>query len=321
MNLTGDIMINKKTIESAIFGVVIGDALGVPYEFTHKILLKEHPVSSMDEYGTYNKPRGTWSDDTSMTLGLLDSLSKNKVDYDDIMKKFIAWYDDTEYTSDEEVFDIGRTTLDALNMYKDGIEALKCGQDGERSNGNGSLMRIIPITLYNYIKEFHPKKQFELVSDISSLTHAHPISTISCNIYNILIQEILKNPDEDFKTLIEESLKISEKFFGKNENFSSFNKLFSEDFFKLDDEEIESRGYVVSSLEVALYSCYHTDSYKEAVLKAVNYAGDTDTNTAIAGGLAGLYYGIGSIPEEWVNSIRNKELVYELCQKFYENVR
>lgn len=311
---------NKETIESAIFGVVVGDAVGVPYEFSGIGLLKENPVKDMEGYGSHNKPKGTWSDDSSMTLALLDSLSSNEISYDDIMKKFIEWYENDGYTSDGSVFDYGKTTEYALINYMNGKNPLSCGLKGIRDNGNGSLMRTIPITLYLNIKNTPMDKQIEIVSNVSSLTHAHPISTISCNIYNILVQEILNNPGEKFNTLIKNSLEKSREYFGDNEYFEEFDRLYDEEFYNSNDSIERGRGYVVSSLEVALYSCYNTSSYKEAVLKAVNFAGDTDTNGAITGGIAGLYYGLDSIPEEWRNSIVNKELVYDLCQKFYDNV-
>src|SRR6056297_390770 len=131
----------NKTL-SAIMGLCVGDALGVPVEFKSRYQLKRDPVVYMRSYGTYNQPAGTWSDDTSMTLCTLDSLS-NGLDYKDIMDKFLSWYKDGEYTPQGNTFDIGMATSKALNKYDSGEEHLESGGTEERDNGNGSLMRIL----------------------------------------------------------------------------------------------------------------------------------------------------------------------------------
>ena len=158
------------------------------------------------------------------------------------------------------------------------------------------------------------KEQIELVNNISKLTHAHQISMASCNIYNFIVQEILNNPDYDFKTLIEDGIDKSRQFY-ENSEYDCFETIYN-DLFTVADEHISSRGYVVDSLEVALYSCYYTSDYESAVLKAVNYGGDTDTNAMIAGGLAALYYGFESIPENWLDSVIKLDYIMELCDKF-----
>ena len=144
-------------------------------------------------------------------------------------------------------------------------------------------------------------KQIKLVDNISALTHAHKVSKASCNIYNFIVQEVLNNHEEDFKTLIEIGIDKSRPYY-ENSEYKCFETIYN-DLFSVNDDYMSGRGYVVDSLEVALYSCYHTDDYESAVLKAVNYGGDTDTNAMIAGGLSGLYYGFGSIPQDWLNTI------------------
>ncbi|MBQ6817211.1 MAG: ADP-ribosylglycohydrolase family protein, partial [Bacilli bacterium] len=132
--------------EDAMYGFVIADALGVPAEFKSRNSLSKSPITDMVGYGTHNVPEGTWSDDTSMVLATQDSINKcGKIDYDDIMNRFAAWYKKGEYTTDGKVFDIGITTSNAIRNYSSGKKALKCGGTGERDNGNGSLMRMIPV--------------------------------------------------------------------------------------------------------------------------------------------------------------------------------
>jgi thiamine-phosphate pyrophosphorylase len=169
-------------LDYAIIGLIIGDALGVPVEFKSREYLDAHPVTEMIGYGTYNKPSGTWSDDTSLTLALADSIaaSDGNLDYQDIMNRFSRWLYDGDYTSDEEVFDVGNTTRNAINRFSQGVAPIDCGGSGEHENGNGSLMRILPLAFY---LDSHDIKVLStdgvsIISDISSLTHAHPISRL-----------------------------------------------------------------------------------------------------------------------------------------------
>src|SRR5574344_2111378 len=148
-------MINMESIKGGLIGFIVGDALGVPIEFIERNKLKAKPVNEMLEYGTHNVPIGTWSDDTSMTIATLDSLLEvGEIDYDDIMKKFAEWYGQSKYTATGILFDIGISTQQALYNYMNyGIEPTKCGGTSYNSNGNGSLMRMLPIVYYLYNKE------------------------------------------------------------------------------------------------------------------------------------------------------------------------
>ena len=137
----------KNNILSGLMGLCIADALGVPVEFNSRERLKANPVREMRGYGTHNQPIGTWSDDTSMTLCLVDSLSDG-LNYEDIMSKFKAWLVDGDYTPYGDVFDVGIATRQAINRYLSGIGPLNCGGISERDNGNGSLMRILPLLFY-----------------------------------------------------------------------------------------------------------------------------------------------------------------------------
>ena len=150
----------KDKILGGILGLAVGDALGVPVEFQSRESLRRNPVTDMRGYGTHNQPPGTWSDDTSLTLCLLDSLEKKcdeqwaivgdlpKPDYTDIMHKFLSWAYKGKYTAHNEVFDIGIATRKALQRFRDGTEPLRCGGTSEQDNGNGSLMRMLPIVFY-----------------------------------------------------------------------------------------------------------------------------------------------------------------------------
>ncbi|RAP47540.1 MAG: hypothetical protein BZ135_01870 [Methanosphaera sp. rholeuAM6] len=310
---------NRKTVYAGILGGVVADALGVPYEFNSYEQMQENPATEMTGYGTYHQPPGSWSDDSSMTIATMDSLI-NGVDYEDMIGKFCEWLFDAKYTPRDVVFDHGKTTYCALYNYRHNhLDSLECGQDGVRDNGNGSLMRIMPVSLYAYAKGLQVEEQMGLIDNVSSLTHAHSISKASCNIFNFVVQEVLNNPDEDFKALIENALDKSGKYYD-NDEYDCFNRIY-DSLFLLNDDEIGSGGYVVASLEVALYSCYHTDNYEEAVLRAVNYGGDTDTNAIIAGGLAAVYYGFDGIPDEWLDTLIRLDYIKGLCDEFYKSLK
>jgi len=308
----------NKTL-SAIMGLCVGDALGVPVEFKSRYQLKRDPVVDMRSYGTYNQPAGTWSDDTSMTLCTLDSLS-NGLDYKDIMDKFLSWYKKGEYTPFGETFDIGMGTRRALTNYANGEEPLKSGGTGERDNGNGSLMRILPLFFYlqkTYGENFNEKeKPYEIIHNISALTHRHKRSMIACGIYITIADYISReyNLNEAVKLGINKSFQYYEKKKEFKEELKYYQRLNDKNFHKLPEEEIKSSGYVVVSLEAALWSLVNTVSYKDCLLKAVNLGEDTDTVAAIAGGLAGLYYGCEDIPKEWLDKIQRRKYVEELCK-------
>ena len=308
----------KDTIYSGIIGAAVADALGVPYEFCSRSKMKKHPATTMTGHGMYNQPVGTWSDDTSLTLATIDSIT-NSINLEDMMKKFCQWYLESKYTANGVVFDIGVTTREALeNHIQYNIRATRCGLNGKRDNGNGSLMRILPITLYNHAKELTMKEQIKLIDSVSSLTHAHPISKASCNIYNMIIQEILNNKECDLKELIHRGIDRSRRYY-ENSMYPCFENLYNH-VLECEEDELFSMGYVVNSLEVAVYCSYHSSSYSSSVLKAVNFGGDTDTNAMITGGLTGLYYGISSIPCEWMKKTAKIDFVKSLCDRFYESL-
>lgn len=263
-------------LKDAIFGLAVGDALGVPFEFKNR---GEFECTDMVGYGTHNQPEGTWSDDTSMTLATCMSIKKRKcVDLYDIRKQFERWLFDNKYTPFNEVFDCGNTCYCAIQDKK--------GCDDERSNGNGSLMRIIPLAFVEDISD-------EIIKDVSSITHAHTISKDVCVKYVRIAMDMLDGVD------LRKSI----------ENRTSKNFLSS--LFDSDESDIASGSYVVDSFKASLWCLLNTNNYKDCVLKAVNLGSDTDTTAAIAGGLAGIIYGYDSIPKDWIEKLQRKDLIEE----------
>lgn len=304
--------ITTQKARAAVFGAAIGDAVGVPYEFKSRTEMRAHPATDMVGRGTYSQPAGTWSDDTSMILCTLDTLD-DTVNYDAVMKAFLHWKEQGAYTPYGECFDIGTTTWTALHNYKRGCEPLHCGGESERSNGNGSLMRILPAALYADAKGLSFDDAMTLAHYLSRLTHAHRRSLVGCGLFTGVALALLANPSKDavaqgiaaacthYRTRCDARM--------QHELAEHYARVTDERFFALPEEEIRSVGYVVATLECALWCLMNTDSYRDCVLKAVNFGDDTDTAACVAGALAGLMYGWEGIPEEWRKNLACPEKI------------
>lgn len=335
----------KNLIKGGIFGLVVADALGVPYEFKSRDYCDENPMTDMRGEGTYNQPPGTWSDDSSMALATLDGLINSFeiecdedsyindfskiINYEDIMEKFASWLIDKEYTPYGEVFDHGITTYKGISNYKMGnCDPILSGAKGPRDNGNGSLMRILPIAYFIYFLSlkysFSKDDMMEAVHNLSSLTHGHKRSQMACGIYVIIAIELLKNAQKGKELSLEEivnnGISLAKEYYYDNEYFKHqlyhFDRVFSLNIQDLPRDEIQSGGYVVSTLEASIWCLLNNDSYKETTLAAVNLGDDTDTTACVVGGLAGIYYGYGDIPSKWLEQIARFDYIDGLIEKF-----
>ena len=296
-------------VKDGITGLLIGDALGVPHEFKTRQELQLNPVTTMTGYGTWNQPIGTWSDDTSMTLATMNSIIKNKgkINLDNMMHEFVRWYANGEYTQDGECFDCGNTTSQAIMNYVDGADVYTCGLGKESNNGNGSLMRILPLA-------FLPNIELETVEMVSSLTHSHIRSRIACSLYVEIAKEIMKGGEDTFCDYVAiASDTIQDYYRGENE-LRFFQRIFDVDY----SGGVTGRIHVVDTLETAIYSIRVGEGFEDTLLRAVNMGNDTDTVGAVTGGLAGLYYGFESIPSEWLECVRGLDYVFGLCDGFEE---
>jgi ADP-ribosylglycohydrolase len=290
-------------VKDGIIGLLIGDALGVPVEFMRRETIMKNPVTGMRGHGTYDMPKGTWSDDTSMTLATMRSIANKKaIDYEDIMNEFSQFANRGKYCQ-YRVFDYGGTTIDAIINFDKGTPALECGGTGERSNGNGSLMRILPLA-------YVPRITHEEIANVSGLTHAHERSKIACILYIEIAKSMMENEFEIAEHIDIACSKIKERY-ADSEELVHFKRIFENDL-----DEVDASGYVIKTFEAVIHCLLTTSSYSEAVLKAVNLGRDTDTVGAICGGLAGIYYGFDEIPSQWIGEIPKIEKVFDLCDEF-----
>ena len=302
----------KDIVRSVMIGHAVGDALGVPVEFCAREELLKNPVMDMMGFGSYPMPAGAWSDDTSMSVAALDSLANGEILYDEIMGNFVKWANLDDYTPTGEMFDIGVTCKKAIRKFveEEGISPLACGLPYENANGNGSLMRIHPFVLMAYFREDLRPLADMVFENASRLTHAHERSVLACKIYGRVLFSLIEKPSREsvFKALAE-----AKAIYADNSEYSAYRRLFSDDFEALTAREIRSSGYVVDTLEAAIWCLLTTGNYAECVLKAVNLGEDTDTVAAVAGGLAGALYGYETIPKKWRDTLIKRAYIEEMC--------
>ncbi|MCU0448065.1 MAG: ADP-ribosylglycohydrolase family protein [Microscillaceae bacterium] len=306
-------------LKSCIFGLAIGDALGVPVEFKPRTYLQANPVSDMLGYGTYHQPPGTWSDDSSLTFCLLESLSRS-YNLQDLANRFVQWREQDYWTPHGEVFDIGITTNSAIQALLQGTSPTLAGEKSERSNGNGSLMRIAPLAFY--LLDQPIVQRWQIVKDVSSITHRHIRASLGGFIYIELILNLLAGKD---KLSAYQSMREGVNNFLNTQAVASesevlrYHNLLTDSLLDMVENEISGAGYVVSTLEAAVWCFLHQDNYPDTVLKAVNLGEDTDTTATVAGALAGLYYGMEQIPAKWLNQLARQADIDDLINRFYDS--
>lgn len=298
-------------IKEALFGLAVGDALGVPVEFEDRLTISQNPVTDMRGYGTYNLPAGTWSDDSSLTFCLAEALIQD-FNLQDIATNFKKWLYQNYWTPYGTVFDVGIATRQAIERLAKGMNPELAGGFFEYENGNGSLMRILPLLFYVHDKPL--SQRYELTKIVSSITHGHIRSVIACFYYLEFARLLFQKKD---KYTIYQSLQESLPSFLTSLPITSseikqFDRLLTGNIQSLKQEAIQSSGYVVHTLEASIWSLMTTDNYQEAVLKAVNLGEDTDTTGAVTGGLAGLLYGFQSIPQGWISQLARKQDISDL---------
>ena len=310
---------NKDIVINGIMGFIIGDALGVPLEFKKRDLFKNNKVTDMissDRIGA----KGVWSDDSSMVIATMKSIidNKGKINYESIMDNFILWVSNKDFIATDKAFGIGRATFFALGNYhnKRYEKITDCGMKGFNHNGNGSLMRILPIAYYCYYKKLNDDEIYNLVKGISSLTHSHEISILGCFIYVLLVIELLSGKEKE--NAYSDVRKYNYRKYFSLENVRYYERLLNNDISKLDVDSISSMGFVVDTLEAVIWCFINNNSYDKCVIEAINLGNDSDTIGALVGGLSGIYY--NDINNKWLNGIKRKNYLLDLCNDFYNSL-
>ena len=310
--------VNQEQIVSALFGLAVGDALGVPVENESRVSLKQNPVHNMREFGTHNQMAGNWSDDSSMTFCLAESLCKG-YDLEDIARKFVDWIFNGTWCAGDEAFDYGNVTYKALNRLhnlmqlhrkinpKKGKHEMECS--------NGSLMRTLPLAFF--MMNLPVEERFRITDEVSRLTHGHPRPSLACHIYLEFARELIIgfSKQEAYRNMQQKVNEFIPTIADLQAEAPHFRRILMENISLLSENEIQSNGYVVHTLEASLWCLLKYDNFKDTILAAVNLGADTDTTAAVTGGLAGLMYGYEQIPKEWIDVLARKEDIEDLGKR------
>lgn len=300
-------------IENILYAGVVGDALGVPVEFEKR---DSYYIDSMTT-GTWEQPAGSWSDDTSFTLPLIENLMTNK-SYDDLMQKFVNYMFHNEYTPNGVAFGIGNTCAKALrNWSVNHYPALECGDPSVEANGNGALMRLAPLAIH-LANEKDISKRLDLEREYTSLTHRHPRSIVASYIYLEIIHDLLNGCSlrSSLDNLPNRLTQALQGRFDELKELSYFEAMFQPDFATTLRKEIKSSGYVVDTLLASTWSVLNSTSIDGAVILAVNLGEDTDTIASITATLASCENLSDHINDDWKRQLQNKPLLDKFIKPF-----
>ncbi len=306
----------REKLRAGVLGLAVGDAFGMPFECGKRGAFDIYagslqpdgsrqmrgyrpgdPAWFYEENG--EMAAGIWTDDTAMTLAELESVARlGRVDPDDIMRNFCRWHYEGAFSATGTAIGQGKQTVNALTRYKAGTPAADCGGRGERDNGDGSLMRMLPFAFLPAMLA----RDGVTVRALSSLTHGHPVSVTACEIYLVLAEALIAGAD---RALLRPLLEDRAAPYGRLPQVPD-----------LPQEEISSSGYVVSALEASVWCLFTAESFEDCVVRAVQLGGDTDTIAAIAGSLAGLLWGMDAIPAQWKEALFRREEILALCDRF-----
>lgn len=295
--------------QGSLIGLAIGDAIGTTVEFKEPGTFSE--VTEMIGGGVFELPKGSWTDDTSMALCLAESLIfKMGFDPMDQMERYLKWYRTGHLSSTGECFDIGNATAEALRRFERTGEQFS-GSENRYLAGNGSIMRLAPVPLF-FSNNLYEVSKWSGIS--SRTTHSAKECIDACRLFGVMIAAAAKGMNKD-ELLHPETFDF---LWAQDPLVANINEVYKGSYKRLQPPEIHGSGYVVKSLEAALWAFYHGKNFEEGVLLAVNLGNDADTTGAVYGQLAGALYGLECIPQRWVDSLVMKELILDYSTQIYK---
>lgn len=301
---------------SGLLGFAVGDAFAAPVEGTKREELLAKPVTKMMDDENQFFEVGTWTDNTSLTIATIDSINaKCSIDYSDIMNKFSIYKQHSEYTPSKETINLDITVAKSIDKYI--INKGNPIENGdEKSTSNGSLKRILPIAYYALEKHLKDTEILELTNNISSLTNKNEECKMACYIFVRYVMFLLNGKDK----LAAYNMTRAVDYTSYSENtISNFSRILKNDISKYKLVEIDSSSNVVETLETVLWVFLNTDNYKDAIVGSTNLGGSTSTISSLTGSLAGITYGLDSIPEEWSSKLLRKDYLIDFFEEFSEN--
>jgi len=297
-----------------LYGLLIGDALGVPYEFQEASSLPEPAGIEFEPPRGFRRshpqvPPGSWSDDGAQALCLLASLLyRGELDLEDLGRRFLNWRNYGYLAAGGLVFDVGIQTSRALDALENGVPAAQAGPGEERDNGNGSLMRVLPLALW------HQGSDQDLFRDAarqSLVTHGHPRSQICCALYSLWARRTLEGHADAWSLAVSRTRELAE-----------FDPAWTRELSEHVQPESEpagtGSGYVVDCLHSAR-TALKEETFEAVVKRAIRFGNDTDTTAAVAGGIAGIRHGLSGFPERWVTGLADRETVRPLGERLVDS--
>lgn len=298
-------------LERAFWGFIFGDAFGVPVEFKKRDTFEVHDLQG---FGTWNVPAGTWSDDSAMMFVTMDHLVCH-TSHDELKKAFCDWAYRGFWTYNKEPsFDVGATIAEIIQRWEK-ISLAEQAKSDEFSNGNGALMRILPVSFATFGQA--EEEIVQTITNYATMTHGHIRSTLSCIHYTFVVHNLL-NESSLYDSLQDANQRFQKYLAKYPQEESSFIGVLTID--SLQREDIESTGYVLHTLEAVYWSLLNATSYYDTIHKAVHLGQDTDTIGAIAGALAGMYYPYLDVPTTWFSMIPRREEIQVLIQSFEQSL-
>lgn len=298
-------------IRAALWGFVLGDALGLPVQFESREQRRRRPIEGPEGWGCFHVPPGTWSDDSSLLLCTLQALMtqpRNQApDPAPFVRNALNWRFQGEFTPHHQAFDVGGTTEAALHRLANGEAGyLESGDRADHQNGNGSLMRMLPLAFLPASDNW--PLNLEQTRVWSGITHAHPRAVFACQFHLDFTRNLLQglSPLPAYEATCQ--LWQSQKKLWKREQ-TALNRLTSGRLASTPEKDISSSGYVIHTLEASLWCFLQGGGFQATVLRAINLGDDTDTVGAVCGGWAGLLYGEESLPPDWLKALQNFPLL------------
>jgi ADP-ribosyl-[dinitrogen reductase] hydrolase len=290
----------------ALVGLAVGDALGAAVEFRPPGSFE--PVTGYRAGGPHGLAAGEWTDDTSMALALADSINETGWDLDDQARRYLQWRDDGRYSVTGRCFDIGITTNSSLRRFQRTGNARTSGEASPRAAGNGSIMRLAPVSIR--FATLYPDRLDQLVQRMveSSLpTHASPECLSACAYFGTLLAALIAGADR--AEVLAPDGPLLARLRALDPLAGRVDAVAAGSFRMKSPPQIAGTGYVVQSLEAALWAFHDAADFREAALRAVNLGDDADTTGAVCGQLAGACWGESGIPAEWREGLARQDLI------------
>lgn len=310
-------MVTKRARQrGTLIGLAVGDALGAAVEFQRPGSFE--PVNDFRGGGPHGLNPGEWTDDMSMALALADSISTAGWNLDDQLLRYLDWRDLGKYSVNGYCFDIGMTVNGALQRYQYTKDARSAASTDERSSGNGSIMRLAPVPIrYCNLFPNNLAKLLQLAAESSLTTHASPQCLSACQYMTLILSGLIQG--EDRQTVLDPNWAPLVELRRLAPLHPEIDAIAQGSFRHKQPPEIVGSGYVVKSLEAALWAFHDADDFSEAVLKAVNLGDDADTTGAVCGQLAGAYWGEKGIPPHWRDRLARPEMIEQALEQLLES--